>query len=81
MYYVYILKSIKSGIYYTGIAKNVEARLKEHNRGKSRFTKGHLPWVMVYHEGPYETKTARLKEKYYKSHAGKNELKSKGILD
>ena len=47
MYYVYILKSEKSGIYYTGIAKNVELRLVNHNKGKSRFTKGHLPWKII----------------------------------
>ena len=40
MYYVYILKSEKSGIYYTGIAIDINLRLKDHNRGKSKFTKG-----------------------------------------
>ena len=81
MYYVYILKSLSSAIHYTGIAKDVELRLKDHNRGKSRFTKGHMPWELIYQEGPYPTKEARSKEKYYKTHSGKLYLKSKNVLD
>ena len=27
-----------------------EHRLKEHNAGKNRYTKGHLPWVIIYTE-------------------------------
>ena len=34
MYYVYILESLKSKLHYTGIAKDVEVRLRDHNRGK-----------------------------------------------
>lgn len=36
---VYVLQSIKDGLHYTGMAKNVMSRLKEHNSGKDRFTK------------------------------------------
>jgi len=80
MYYVYIIKSLKSAIYYTGIAKDVNLRLTNHNKGKSKFTKGHLPWELIYFEGPYETKKARKIEKFYKSTSGKRELKTKQII-
>ena len=81
MYYVYVLQSLSSSIYYVGIAKDIELRLKDHNRGKSRFTKGHLPWKLIYSEGPFETQVARDKEKYYKSTSGRVFLKEKGIMD
>ena len=68
MYYVYILKSEKSGIYYTGIAKNINLRLKDYNRGKSKFTKGHSPWKLIYSEGPYETSQSIKIEKHLINH-------------
>ncbi|MGB0934189.1 MAG: GIY-YIG nuclease family protein, partial [Lishizhenia sp.] len=72
--YVYLLWSEKSNIHYVGMAKNVEQRLKDHNRGKSKFTKGHIPWKIIYSEGPYETKKAREIEKLYKTTQGKKVL-------
>jgi len=66
MFYVYLLKSIKSGLLYTGMTTNVESRIKEHNAGKSKFTKGHIPWVLVYREGPFERLEARTREKQLK---------------
>ena len=42
MYYVYILFSEKSKVYYVGMTKDILARLNEHNRGKSKFTKGRI---------------------------------------
>ena len=71
---VYLLQSEKSGIYYVGIAQDVNARLKEHNRGKSKFTKGHIPWELIYQEYVGNIKLARKKEKYYKSASGKKAL-------
>jgi putative endonuclease len=65
-YYVYIIKSLKSGKIYIGISKNPEKRLKEHNKGDSKFTKGHKPWVLVYKEFVGDRKQARSKEKKLK---------------
>ncbi len=79
MYYVYMLQSEQSGLYYVGIAKEVERRLKEHNRGKSKFTKGHIPFKLIYQEGPFETSEARKREKYLKSTAGKKFLRKIGV--
>jgi putative endonuclease len=49
-YFVYILKSKKSGRYYTGHAKDVPHRLTEHNGGKVASTRGKGPWEVVYVE-------------------------------
>jgi len=68
---VYVIESLKDGTWYTGMALNSEARLKEHNAGKNRFTKGHRPWKIIYTEQHPSWAEARLKEKYFKSNAGK----------
>lgn len=71
MYYVYILQSSKSGILYYGYTDNLRKRLNEHNNGKSTFTKGHLPWRLVWYCG-FETKQkAKDFELYIKSGSGK----------
>jgi putative endonuclease len=75
MVYVYVLKSLKSDIYYIGIAIDVQIRLKEHNAGKSKFTKGHLPWKLLRVEEEIDWTAARAREKYLKSAAGKRYLK------
>lgn len=50
---------------------------KEHNNGKSAFTKAHVPWEQIYIEDCKDWKEAREKEKYYKTTKGKKELLNK----
>jgi putative endonuclease len=76
MIYLYVIQSEVNGNLYVGICKNVANRLKEHNGGKNRYTKGlRPPWIVVYFEEFPDWKTAREKEKYYKSGVGKEYLK------
>ena len=49
-YYVYILESEQDGSYYVGYASDLEGRLSRHNGGRSPYTRGKLPWKLVYHE-------------------------------
>jgi putative endonuclease len=50
-YFVYVLCNDK-GILYTGIAKDIEARLTLHNMGAgAKFTRGRGPWRLVHREG------------------------------
>lgn len=74
---VYVLHSINDGATYVGMAIDVINRLKEHNSGKNRYTKGHLPWQIIYQEFFPDWATARIREKYLKSTAGKNWLHKK----
>ena len=74
-YYIYLLESLTDGIWYVGLSENPDKRLKQHNQGKSKFTKGHLPWRLLYKEKIGNLKEARIKEKYYKTAAGKRRLK------
>jgi len=49
-YYVYVLLC-EDGSYYTGYAKDIESRVKQHMRGVgARYTKLHRPKRIVYAE-------------------------------
>ena len=71
---VYVIESLQDETWYTGIAIDAVARLKEHNAGKNRFTKGHRPWKIIYTETQSDWMSARQREKYLKSAAGKKWL-------
>ena len=75
-YIVYAIKSKVDGRIYVGFTKELIQRLKWHNQGKTRSTKGYRPWFVIYSEEVLGRKEARAKEKYYKSGIGKEFLKS-----
>jgi putative endonuclease len=74
-YFVYLLESEKDGVWYVGLSKDPTSRQREHNGGKSKFTKGHMPWKIIYEEKVGSLQDARKKEKYYKTSAGKRRLR------
>ena len=49
-YFVYVLKSIEKSRYYIGHTSNLERRISDHNKGKTRSTKAYKPWELVYFE-------------------------------
>ena len=53
------------------MAMDALSRLKEHNAGKNRFTKGHRPWKTIYPEDHADWGVARIREKYLKTNSGK----------
>lgn len=53
-WFIYVLMN-EANLAYTGIAKDVDARLRQHNAGKgARFTRGRGPWRVIHLEGPME---------------------------
>ncbi|MBL7720963.1 MAG: GIY-YIG nuclease family protein [Chitinophagaceae bacterium] len=76
MFYVYAIKSERDGRIYVGMCSEVKARLKEHNAGKTKSTKGYTPWKLIYFEEKPDRIEARKREKYLKSGIGKEFLKS-----
>ena len=76
MYFVYAIKSAKDGRIYVGMCADIEVRLKEHNSGKTKSTKGFKPWKLIYNEEAINRIEARKREKYLKSGVGKEFLKS-----
>ena len=80
MAWVYMLFSSQNRKTYTGSTTNLERRLAEHNSGKHAYTKRYVPWVVVYKEEVAELKTARSREKYLKSAAGRRFIKRQDII-
>ncbi len=79
-YFAYILKSDYDGSFYYGSGQDVVKRIKQHNRGKSRYTKGKRPWKYHYSE-EYPTRAeAMARERFFKTIDGYNYLKEKGII-
>ena len=64
--YVYILEC-NNGPYYIGSTKNLERRLKEHNDGKSFYTKTRRPLKLKYTEEFDNYELAFKREKQLKS--------------
>ncbi len=75
--YVYVLKSDLDHRFYVGMSKDVQKRLKEHNSGRTKSTKGYRPWSIIHIERYPDRVAARKREKYLKSGFGKQWLKNK----
>jgi len=66
MYYIYILKSKKTGKYYIGYTRDLKERLKYHNSGWTPSLRKHIPLEVV-----------RIEEFRYYDEARKRELQVK----
>ncbi|MFM6976354.1 MAG: GIY-YIG nuclease family protein [Sphingobacteriaceae bacterium] len=77
MFYAYVIKSLAHDFYYKGHCANLQARLKEHNSGKTKSIKHYLPFKFVYFEQFDDLYLAIRREKYFKTAAGRRYLKSK----
>ena len=53
MAYTYILR-LANDQYYVGSTIDLQRRIKEHNEGQDKFTRSHLPVILVYFE-EYQT--------------------------
>jgi putative endonuclease len=68
MFYVYILQSTRTGVYYTGYSADVERRLRDHNSGHTKSLKKHMPLEIIRIE-EYATKLeAQRRERQIKSY-------------
>jgi len=66
VYYVYCIRSEKNGRVYTGFTENLKQRFKDHNSGKSSYTKNNRPYKLVYYEAYHSSDDARKREKSLK---------------
>lgn len=48
MYFVYVLFSEGSRLFYFGQTNNLKRRISEHNRGKVKSTYSHKPYKLVW---------------------------------
>jgi putative endonuclease len=70
MFYVYVLKSLKDERHYIGYTKDLQQRIKDHNRGKSPSVKLRAPFVLVYQEICPSRLQAIRREKQIKAYKG-----------
>lgn len=70
MYYVYIIRSSKSGKVYTGWTNDLRKRLKSHNSGENRATKSGAPWKVIFYSAFNTEKLAKDFERYLKTGSG-----------
>ena len=80
-WYVYIIYSDQHSRYYTGMTANLDRRISEHNEGKNRSTRMHVPWRIIHFEEYVTRIEARSREKYFKSAAGRKWRKKNLIIE
>ena len=76
MFYTYAIKSNEKNYIYVGLTNNPDRRISEHNNKKERTTRSYAPFKTILIEEHENRVTARKREKYLKSGAGKEFLKS-----
>ena len=77
MYYVYFLKSLKNQDLYIGSCQNLDIRIKKHNQGHVRSTKGYCPWKLMGYEEFITRSEAFKREMFLKTGQQKELLKNK----
>ena len=82
MYYVYILKSVKTNKLYIGHTDDLVRRLEEHNTGRGgKYTRQNGPWKLVYSSSHPDRVSAVRRELFLKSTRGSQEKKKlAGVL-
>lgn len=75
MYWVYALSSLDRNYIYVGMTQDIEKRISRHNNGLERTTKPYAPFVLLYNEVQPDRAAARVREKYWKSGVGKEQLR------
>jgi putative endonuclease len=74
MFFVYVLRSEKTGRQYVGSCADLDDRLGRHFRGESKSTRHGLPWRLIHVE-EFETRSDAMKrELYFKTGRGRDEL-------
>ncbi|MCL5028725.1 MAG: GIY-YIG nuclease family protein [Bacteroidetes bacterium] len=63
---------------YIGFTSDIERRLKEHNLGKVKSTKNRRPVELIYTEEFINKREAEKRERFFKSHKGRDYLNSIG---
>ncbi len=75
MYTVYVLQD-RNGKLYKGMTNDLARRLSEHNNGRTKTTSVMIDLRVVYAEKADDRTSARKRELYLKSAAGRRFLKN-----
>ena len=77
MYIVYVITSEIRNYDYVGLTSNFPARFYRHNKGYERTTKPYRPFRILFTEEYKTRKEVRAREKFLKSGAGREYIKSR----
>ena len=75
MFYVYVLKSLKTGTFYKGQTNNIEKRLYEHLSGQVKSTIKLVPIELFFVQICESRSEAMNMEKFLKSGHGRDFIK------
>ena len=70
MYYVYIIRSIKTARYYVGCTGNLKTRIRAHTLGKTKSLRHEDPFKLVYTELYLSKHEAYKREQQIKRYKG-----------
>lgn len=76
-WYVYVLRSKKNSLTYTGVTHDLRKRFSQHQAGVSRYTRGRGPFELIYYEMCLDKSDAEAREVYLKSGMGKRYIKNR----
>jgi putative endonuclease len=75
-FYVYVLKNKVTSKLYKGQTHNLQRRLAEHSWSHTKSTRNYSKeWQLIYHEIVGSREQAIVREKYFKTAAGRRFLK------
>lgn len=77
MCYVYVIKSLVSDYWYTGVTVDLRKRFSQYQEGKGGWSKRHRPYELIYYEACRNLEDATAREKYLKTGMGKRYLKNR----
>ncbi len=77
MSYVYVLRNMNSGRFYTGFTTDLKKRLTDHFENKTRSTNKRGPYELVYYEASLNSLDGLAREKFLKTGPGKRYLKNR----
>lgn len=74
MHYVYVLLC-SDDKFYIGRSSDLRRRLREHQNGEVKSTKGRRPLKLIFYEAFQSPADASRRERYFKTTSGKRALK------
>jgi putative endonuclease len=74
MFYVYVLRSLRTGRRYVGSCEDRQERLRRHNAGESKATRHGTPWMLIHSEPCASRTEAVRRERYFKTGRRRDEL-------
>jgi putative endonuclease len=77
LFYAYVIYSKTHNRFYKGHCSNLEKRLQQHNAGQTKSIRLFIPFELVYFEEFESRQEAVLREKYFKTAAGRKFIKMK----